>query len=194
MYHTLNIGLTVIQAQSLGIPLISKESLGKKEDEVHDLEVLLKNLEIDGVLCGAIASKYQKTRVQKVCKKLSLKLVAPLWGISPDKYMQDLIDSNFRVIITGVFAQGLTKEWLGREINNQSLAELKKVEHKHKINLAGEGGEFETAVLDCPLFKQSIQIKDSQIHWSVKEQTGFFEIKDVKLVPKETKKEVKGYV
>jgi diphthine-ammonia ligase len=192
MYHTLNIGLTVIQAQSMGIRLISKESLGEKEDEVHDLEILLKNLEIDGVVCGAIASTYQKKRVQKVCKNLGLKLFAPLWEISPDKYMSDLITNDFRVIITGVFAEGLGKSWLGREITPESLKELKSVEHKHKINLAGEGGEFETAVLDCPLFSQSIKVKDSKIHWSAKEQTGFYEIVDVKLVPKN--KDIKGYV
>jgi diphthine-ammonia ligase len=193
MYHSINIGLTVIQSQALGIKLVSKESLGEKENEVHDLEVLLKDLEIDGVLCGAIASTYQKTRVEKVCKKLGLKLVAPLWGIKPDKYMQDLIDNNFKVIITGVFAEGLGKEWLGREINSENLAKLKKVEHKHKINLAGEGGEFETAVIDCPLFKQSIQITDSQIHWH-KDKTGFLEIKNVKLTPKNNNPtKLKGY-
>ncbi len=30
---------------------------------------------------------------------------------------------------------------------------------KYKIHPAGEGGEFETFVLNCPLFKKSLKVK-----------------------------------
>jgi diphthine-ammonia ligase len=190
MYHTINIGLTLIQSQTMKMKLVSKESSGEKEKEVHDIEIVLKNLPIEGIVCGAIASEYQQKRVAKVCKKLGLKLLTPLWKVKPDKYMTELIEAGFKSIITGVFADGFDKSWLGREIDSTCLNDLKKLEKKYKINLAGEGGEFETAVLDCPLFDQAIEIKDSKIHWE--KNSGFLEIKDVHLVPK--KKQIKGYV
>lgn len=184
MYHTLNIGLTLFQAKAMGIKLISKESSGKKEKEVKDLEILLSGLDIDGVVCGAIASRYQRERVRKVCKKLGLKLLNPLWGIDVDSYIKNLIQNKFNIMITGVFAEGFSKSWIGRKLDENCIIDLKDLERKYKINIAGEGGEFETAVLDCPLFKKKIRILNSEIHWDKNTKTGFLEIKDVKLVQK----------
>ena len=36
---------------------------------------------------------------------------------------------------------------------------MKKLNEKYKINPAGEGGEFETFVLNCPLFKRELKVK-----------------------------------
>ena len=77
MYHTPNIGLTLLQSEAMNIQLVSKESKGEKEKEVEDLKILLDGLDVEGVVCGAIASNYQKQRVEKVCKELNLKLLTP---------------------------------------------------------------------------------------------------------------------
>jgi len=70
---------------------------------------------------------------------------------------------GFKVIITGVFAYPFDKSWLGRKINKQFIKEITELHKKYKINPAGEGGEFETFVLDCPLFKKPLKIKDKKI-------------------------------
>jgi len=67
------------------------------------------------------------------------------------------------VILTGVAAYPLDKSWLGREINKQYLQEVKELNKKYKIHIAGEGGEFETFVLNCPLFKKPLKIKNKKI-------------------------------
>jgi len=36
---------------------------------------------------------------------------------------------------------------------------MKTLNEKYKINIAGEGGEYESFVLNCPLFKKPIKIK-----------------------------------
>jgi len=35
--------------------------------------------------------------------------------------------------------------------------------HKYGSNVCGEGGEYETFTLDCPLFKQRIVIDESEV-------------------------------
>ncbi|KAJ7373167.1 diphthine--ammonia ligase [Desmophyllum pertusum] len=35
--------------------------------------------------------------------------------------------------------------------------------HKYGSNVCGEGGEYETFTLDCPLFKRKIVIDDSEV-------------------------------
>src|SRR4030042_2924535 len=67
MYHTLNIHLTEKQAESMNIPLVKKVTKGEKEKELDDLEEILKDLDIDGVISGALASEYQRTRIEKIC-------------------------------------------------------------------------------------------------------------------------------
>ena len=52
-----------------------------------------------------------------------------------------------------------------------------------KINVAGEGGEYETSVLDCPLFKKKIEIIESEIKME-NEFTGELIVKKAKLVDK----------
>jgi len=75
------------------------------------------------------------------------------------EYLRELIKNKFKVILTGVFAYPFDKSWLGRKIDNRFIDEIKELKSKYKVNPVGEGGEFETFVLNCPLFKKSLKIK-----------------------------------
>jgi len=182
MYHTANIGLTVFQAQSMGMRLISSECLGEKEKEVHEMENLLKGTGAEAVLCGAIRSNYQKKRVENVCKELKLKLLAPLWHADEEKYLRELVKSGFKIIITDVAADGFDESWLGREIDAKCIDDLLALKKKHKISIVGEGGEYETTVLDCPLFKQRIEVTKAEKVWN--KASGRYVISDVKMIQK----------
>jgi len=184
MYHTPNIGLTVIQAEAMNIQLISKESKGEREKEVEDLKILLEDLNVEGVVCGAVASNYQKQRVEKVCKELNLELLSPLWGINQEKLLREVIEKKFEVIITAVSADGFDESWLGRKIDEKCLEDLIKLKNKFGINIAFEGGEAETMVLNCPLFNKKIKILKSKKVWDMKTQNGKLIIEDVTLVDK----------
>lgn len=182
MYHTPNIGLTVFQAESMGIRLVSKESSGEKEKEIHDLKVLLTGMDVEGVVCGAIASKYQKNRIEKVCKELGLKLITPLWGKDPKKLLTDMLKNKFEIIITAVAADGFDKSWLGRKIDEKCIKDLIKLNKKFGVHISGEGGEYESLVVDCPLFSRKIKILKAKKIW--KGNCGIFNIIDAKLIEK----------
>jgi len=182
MYHTPNIGLTLMQSRLMNIQLVSKSSSGLKEKEVEDLKILLNGLDADGLVCGAIASNYQKERIEAVCKELGLKLVAPLWGKDPEELLRSMLKGDFEIIITAVAADGFDESWLGREIDEKCLEDLIKLNKKNGINICGEGGEFETLVLDCPLFSRKLKITKAEKVW--KDDSGVYEIKDAKFVDK----------
>ena len=182
MYHTPNIGLTFMQSRCLRMQLVSKGSSGEKEKEVEDLKILLSNLDVEGVTCGAIASKYQKERVEKVCKELGLKLVAPLWGKEPEELLRSMLEEGFEIMITAVAAEGFDESWLGRIIDEKCLQNLIELNKKHGINVCGEGGEFETLVLDCPLFSKKLEITKAEKVW--KDNSGIYRIDDAKFVDK----------
>jgi ABC transporter with metal-binding/Fe-S-binding domain ATP-binding protein len=182
MFHTPNVGLTLMQSRCLNIQLVSKESSGEKEKEVKDLEILLNNLDADGVVCGAIASKYQKERVEKVCENLKLKLLTPLWGMNSEELLREIVKSGFEVIITAVAADGFDESWLGRKIDEKCIEDLIQLNKKFGINVSGDGGEYESLVLDCPLFTRKLVITQAEKIW--KNDNGILEIKDAKLIEK----------
>jgi len=167
MFHTPNIKLVEKQAEVMGLPLIIQETKGEKETELEDLEKAIKEAKkkykIDTIVTGALYSEYQASRIENICKKLKLKCLNPLWHKHEIDYLKELIKEKFKVIITGVAAQGLDESWLGREIDNAFITDVKELHQQYKIHPAGEGGEFETFVLNCPLFKKELKVVDKKI-------------------------------
>jgi len=166
MYHTPNIELVKLQSGSIGIPLIEQATKGKKEDELKDLKKALikakKEFEIQGVITGALYSDYQRQRIEKICNELSLKTFSPLWHIDQETEMREILNNNFEVIITSIAADGLDKTWLGKRIDNKAVDDLVIINKKNKINISGEGGEYESLVLNAPIFKKRIHIKKAR--------------------------------
>jgi ABC transporter with metal-binding/Fe-S-binding domain ATP-binding protein len=167
MFHTASISKTKKQAKIMNLPLIIEKTKGEKEKELKDLERVIKkaknNYKINAIVSGALASNYQKSRIQKICDKLKLKCFNPLWHKDEFKYLDELIKNKFRVIVTGVSAYPFDASWLGRKIDKKFIKEVKELHKKYKIHPAGEGGELETFVLDCPLFKKPLKVKDKKV-------------------------------
>jgi len=183
MFHTPNIELTKLQAEAIGLPLIQKVTEGVKEEELKDLKEAIKKSKekfgIEGIVTGAIASNYQKSRIQKICDDLKLKCINPLWGMDQKKVLEELVKNKFEVIIVGVFAKIFDESWLGRKIDEKTVEELLKLEKKEKINPAGEGGEIETLVLNAPFFKKRLKIiKTEKI---MEKDSGILKIKRAEL-------------
>ncbi len=184
MFHYPCIELTKLQAEALGIKQIIGRTKGEKEKELGCLkEILSKLKDIDGVISGALASNYQKQRVDKICEELGLKSIAPLWQRDQEEILREE-SSIFNVIITAVAADGFDATWLGRKIDEKTIDDLKKLKEKYGINVSGEGGEFESLVLDCPIFKKRIEITDFEKNWDNKTNSGYIKIKNVRFVSK----------
>ena len=167
MFHTPAIEKTKIQAEVMGLPLLIEKTKGEKEIELEDLEKAIlkakKKYGIEGVVTGAIHSVYQASRIQKICDKLKLECVNPIWRKDEEKYLETLLFDKFKIIVVGVFAYPLNEKWLGRIIDGKFIEDVKMLKEKYKIHVAGEGGEFETFVVNCPLFSRELKVKPKNI-------------------------------
>jgi len=176
MFHTPNIHLVKNIAECMGIPLIEVPTKGEKEQELEDVKAVLKNLgaQIDGVVCGAIASTYQMKRIESIASDLGLACVAPLWNRPQEEVAKEEIN-NVDAVFVHVAAGGfLDESWLGRKFDNAALEELMK----KRVSPVGEGGEFETLVLDCPLYeKGKLQIQEAEKQWDEKSRSGTLVVK-----------------
>ena len=179
MFHSINIHLTELLAQAIDIPLVKSSTKGEKETELIDLMNLLQDLEIDGVISGAIASEYQRTRIEKICDELGIKSFAPLWHKNQELLLRDQVKAGFYIIVVGVFASGFDEAWLGKTIDEQTIDALVSLNEKYRINIAGEGGEFETLVLDGPVFHKKLLIDESLKEWN--RDNGIFQVKSAHL-------------
>lgn len=184
MFHHPNIGWTSLQAEALGIEIIKKRTPAIKEEELQDLKKVLESIkdDVDGVVSGAIESRYQRVRIDNICRELGLESHSPHWQRSMRDYLEEIVNTGFEVIITAVAAEGLDKEWLGRIMDRDAIKELDEISRKYGIHKGGEGGEYESMVLDGPIFKKRIEIVKARKEWdSVR---GIYVIEDAKLVEK----------
>jgi len=166
MFHYPNVRWTKLQAKAMGIELVTKKTKGEKESELKDLEDVLKSLkpEIKGVVSGALESRYQKARIDDICRKLNLV-------------------SGFEIIVTSVSAEGLDESWLGRKLDHSALSDLEKLSRKYGLHKGFEGGEAETFVLDGPIFSKRIEILEARKEWNG--VRGIYVIEKAKLVDKD---------
>jgi len=187
MYHTPTIHLVDLQSKSLGVPLIKCKTAGKKEKELSALKSALikakKKYNINGVITGALYSNYQRDRIEKISDELGLKVFSPLWHKSQYEEVKELISLHIVGVITKIAAQGLQNDFLGKVLDKNLLEQLKQLENKYGFNICGEGGEYETFVLDAPIFRKKIQIEKSKVKME-NEFTGELLIEKAKLVGK----------
>jgi diphthine-ammonia ligase len=187
LFHCPNIWTTQLQSQALDIPIITKKINSISIDEEYNkLDELISqannNYKIEGIVHGGIRSNFQKNKFDKICKKYNFKLISPLWHIDDYYYMNKLLKNNFVIQITSVSSMGLDANFLGITLNNSTLEDLYRRSRKYGFNLSFEGGEAETLVLDCPIFKKKLEILTSKIHWDG--QRGIVEISDISLLNK----------
>lgn len=178
MYHFPNVHMVKYISKSLDIEL----DQFKISDDPGELEKIISNYKEKVIVSGAIASEYQKTRLERICTDLGKIHYSPLWMKDPFLLLKELIDSNFKVIIVSVSAEGLDENFLGKEIDNEMVERLRTLNKKYVIHPSGEGGEYETLVLDAPIFKERIKVVESEITW--KGNYGIFDIKKAELQKK----------
>lgn len=186
MFHTPNIRRTDLQAEAMGMPLLSWPTKGEKEEELQDLKAAIAAAKemygIEGIVTGAIESVYQAARVQRICRELDLWCFNPLWQIDQVDYLRLLLSKGFQVIISGVFAYPFDSSWVGAELTEERVSKLEMLQRRYQINPSGEGGELETFVLDAPLFKKRIRILKASTAYD--NYRGRLDIEEMKLEDK----------
>ena len=157
-----------------------------KESESNQLFIAVEkasfSFPITGLSHGCISSNFQLQIIDKICKRLNLDVLSPVWHIDSELYFNRLLKQGFEIIITRVAAGGLDKYWLGKTIDYSNFVELKRLSTNFGFNITFEGGEAETLVLDCPIYKKRVLVKEGRVLWDG--VRGIFEIAEVDLIKK----------
>ncbi|KAH8118362.1 hypothetical protein DFH11DRAFT_1849706 [Phellopilus nigrolimitatus] len=193
LYRKLISGSAVEQGSEYGSRDAAAGANGVKGDETEDLHGLLSEVrtqhpDIQGVAVGAILSNYQRVRVEHVCHRLSLTPLCYLWQRDQEQLLSEMIHNGVEAILIKVAGIGLMPKHLGRTLAEMQPT-LKGLNELYGAHICGEGGEYETLTLDCPMFKRRIVLKDVEtvIHSDNDFATvAYLRIKDAFLEAKET--------
>ncbi len=165
MFHSANLDAVPVIARIAGMEYIEIATHGRKEEELADLEEGLAALDIEGVVAGAVASAYQAERVKAITDRLGLTLFTPLWHMDTELLLREVAARlDARIVVTA--AEGLDATFLGARFDDTLIERLKQVARTRRINIAGEGGEYESLTLDAPFFSRPITYTTSEIHSS----------------------------
>lgn len=177
MFQTVGHDIVPYYAKCTGLPLFRKEihPFGSKNvelnytptvsDEIEDLYDLLSQVlkeipDVEAVSVGAILSSYQRTRVEDVCARLGLVALSYLWQRDQLELMHEICEASqtdapgkFEARLVKVAAVGLNQLSLGKTLP-EVFPKLMKLHKMYDVHICGEGGEFETMVLDAPFFSK----------------------------------------
>jgi len=165
MFHSANLDAVPCIAKVADMEYVEIRTHGRKEEELADLEAGLAGLDVEGVIAGAVASVYQANRVKTITDKLGIRLFTPLWHMDTERLLEEVAERMDAIIIVTA-AEGLDAGFLGAHIDSDLIDRLKKVANIRRINLAGEGGEYESLTLNAPFYSRPIRYQTSEIRSS----------------------------
>jgi uncharacterized protein (TIGR00290 family) len=175
--HLDNKWLMKLVSESIGIPAII---VGGK---VSDIRKGLQKVKAGTFISGVMTTSEHIDYYHEICDPINVKHYAPLWGKNPLTALSEMKQLGFRMLVIEVdVSMGANENWLGKEIDDNMLRELEKLKADRSINPIGEFGEYHTFIVDCPIYKKSINVMKSKTVW--KKSKGYFEIKRAELQSK----------
>lgn len=99
------------------------------------------------------------------CKNVGMECIMPLEKINREEAVERFIDSGFKAIIKKVNLNYLNESFLGRELNRETIEDIKRYakEKNIEIDLCGENGEYHTVVFDGPIFNRKLEYSFGEI-------------------------------
>ncbi len=163
MFHRPCTSLVFHQAEAAGLAPLILKSTGKKEDALEELIngfiFAKRKFKADVVVVGAILSEYQRDLVQEAAEVAGISVFAPLWALDGIAYLKFLVRRGIEFVIVDVAAEGLER-FKGKVFSSlKDVKEIIKASMSFGFHPAGEGGEYETVAVRCPLWKKDIKKK-----------------------------------
>lgn len=144
-------------AQAVGLPLVLVRA-ENSEEELGRLEEALRSLDVHAFLIGGLLSEYQRTKFNEVGRRVGIPCFAPLWRKDQSLLLTDLLN-HFEVMLVKVASMGLTGDDLGKILDRTLYDRLHELARTMGLSAVGEGGEYETLVLNAPFFQGKVEVE-----------------------------------
>jgi diphthine-ammonia ligase len=159
--HGMSADVIKQQAEALGVSIVQRPTTDTNYEEVFT--ETLKRLKAEGITAGVFGDidfNAHREWIERVCSNAGVKATLPLWLEDQTKLMDEFIGAGFKSVVVAVKASLLGPEFLGRTIDKQFLADIRAL--NKDITPCGEAGEFHSLVVDGPLFKKQLVLKETK--------------------------------
>jgi diphthine-ammonia ligase len=159
-FHGTEARLIQLQSETIGIPLLQKETTWEGyEEEFRETVRNLLPSGLEGMVFGDIYLQEHRDWVEKVCGGLGIQAIEPLWGKNPRDILSSFMDYGFEAVVVAAQAEPIDENWIGRRVDEAFIGYLKA----KRIDLCGENGEYHTLVTNGPVFQKRIRVVESKI-------------------------------
>jgi ABC transporter with metal-binding/Fe-S-binding domain ATP-binding protein len=171
LFHTPNLRWVPLLAEAWGKEHAFQKVSGKGEEAellaIRDALAPIVKKGMTGVTVGAIASSYQWARVWHVAHELGLEVYAPFWRATPEELLREEIGAGMDIRIVEVASEPLGEDLLGKRMDLPLLDRLERMGREiRQFHISGEGGDYETLVLDAPFFSSLVEVQESHVERS----------------------------
>jgi len=160
LFHYATVEHAKALAGILGIKHFQKKcTVADPKKEAQIVKELVEKNPVDAVVLGGTGLQETQIRsIQEALQPLHVEAFAAHAGFEHDLLVEEMIKKGYKFMITQIASDGLNEEWLGRTLDEDSFEELRKRSMKYGFHVGGEGGYYDTFVVDGPIFNKRIQI------------------------------------
>jgi uncharacterized protein (TIGR00290 family) len=159
--HGLKSDLLQAQATKMNIPLV-QQTIDANGYEVN-FKAMVNRLKNEGITAGVFGDIYlqeHRAWIERVCGELGIEAIFPLWGSNTLDLLNEFVEHGFRTLTVSVRSTMLSDAWLGREINQEFIEEIKALSD---IDPCAENGEYHSFVFDGPVFKSPVKFSKGDV-------------------------------
>jgi len=154
--HGIRRELLEAQAEALGVPMLLVPTSWEQYDTSFQHAVAsAKGAGCQVGIFGDIDIDSHREWVERVCALEGCTALLPIWHHDRDVHLSDLLRLGFKAVVVAVRDGVLPPQLLGRVVDSDLLA----IFQQSPVDLAGEGGEYHTFVVDGPTFRRPVPIE-----------------------------------
>lgn len=185
LFHFATVELTKQMADIMGIKHIYTTCTeADPEKEALIVKKIVEENPVDSVILGGIG--LQETQIKSIRDALfplGVDVFASHAGYDHIKLMKEMIRKGYDIIITEVAAEGLGNNWLGERLTLENIDKFIKNAEKYGFHPGGEGGPYNTLVVDGPIFSKRLEILSFDKVMDG-EFNGYVEVKESRIIDK----------
>lgn len=153
--HGLPFSILQQQAENIGVPVIAKATSWNdyKNNFIDALNECKLKFGAAAMVFGDIDLQPHRDWEEMVCNEVGLQAMLPLWQQNRRQLVTAMINKGIEAVIVSCNTV-MGENFLGRTITHELVDELEQI----GIDTCGENGEYHTAVINCPLFKNRIEL------------------------------------
>lgn len=186
LFHFATVEHTKELASALGIDHIYTTcDVADPHAEAEVVREIVSQNPVDALVLGGVG--LQETQIKTLRDALfdlGVEVFATHAGMDHEELINQMIAEGYDIRITQVAAEGLGKEWLGKQLNATTFRELKECSQRYGFHVGAEGGHYDTLVVDGPLFPKRFEIIDAHAVMD-SEFSGYLKVTKIAVVDKE---------